>query len=120
MAALLRSAWLDLRLPNDAVRCVIEDQQAFPAQGRSSCFALGLNLGQWRGIVAVLGIPYEIVRPRVWQGAVLCGLPPGDKGAHRTMAQRLFPAADLGSRKDQGRADALLIAEYARRQMVGA
>ncbi len=98
------------------IRAAIEFQQAFPKQGASSTFKLGTNYGAWQGILATLGIPFELVRSQVWKPSV--GLARGaSKAESRAAARRLFPqVADQLSRvKDDGRAEALLIAEFRRR-----
>ena len=41
-----------------------------------------------------------------------------DKNASIVLASRLFPSASLARKKDDGRAEALLIAEWAHRQRV--
>ncbi len=95
---------------------VIEWQQAFPKQGASSTFKLGTNYGAWMGILAALGIPFELVRSQVWKPSV--GLARGSsKDESRAAAARLFPslAGKLTRKKDDGRAEALLIAEFRRR-----
>lgn len=81
----------------------------------------GRGIGLWEGIVVGLGLPYELVEPRRWRATV--GVPPkADKNASRMIAMRLFPqlAPQLQRVKDDGRADALLIAEAARRSREGA
>lgn len=96
------------------LRVAIEGQHAFPKQGASSAFTNGVGFGMLRGLVIALAVPHLVVTANVWKRAV--GLAPGsDKHASRMVASRLFPLADLGRRADQGRADALLIAEYLRR-----
>ncbi len=98
------------------VCAVIEWQQAFPKQGASSTFKLGTNYGAWQGILAALGIPFELVRSQVWKPSV--GLARGaSKAESRAAARRLFPqvADQLARVKDDGRAEALLIAEHRRR-----
>ena len=96
----------------------IEDVHAMPGQGVSSTFNFGRGFGLWEGIVAALGIPYTLIMPQRWQKEMLAGLPGKDKGASRVRAGQLFPhlANQLTRVKDHGRADALLIAEYGRRQ----
>ncbi|HAM58701.1 MAG TPA: hypothetical protein DCQ64_26140 [Candidatus Rokubacteria bacterium] len=89
-----------------------------PGAGRGSvgAFALGRSAGLWEGIIMALGMPLELVVPRRWQAALLGGSR-GKEGG-RLRALQLFPdAADrLARKKDHGRADALLLAEYGRRQ----
>lgn len=89
----------------------IERQSARPGQGVSSMFKLGVNYGLVKGIVAAKLLPIHIVTPQKWRGA--CHVRPGKDGS-RARAQQLFPMyADLFSRrKDDGRADAALIAFY--------
>ena len=72
-----------------------------------------------RGVLAGLGIPYELVTPQKWKRAM--GVPSGDKSSSRPVALRLFPslAAELRLKKDHGKADALLIAGYGRRRLIG-
>jgi len=93
----------------------IEQVSARPGQGVSSMFKFGANFGAWKGILAALGIPFRTVRPQEWQK----GIVPKKEGTVKpslTVARRMFPLAELGRQKDHGRADALLIAEWARRQ----
>ena len=79
-------------------------------------YLLGRGGGLWEGILAASTIPYELATPRKWKKAM--GIPSGsDKGASRMLASRLFPEhAHLFARvKDDGRAEAALLAEYRRR-----
>lgn len=79
---------------------------------------------QWRGIgiiegiLAGLGIPYTVVPPATWKRAM--GVT-ADKSEAIVIAQRLFPACAhlLYRAKDDGRAEALLIAEHGRRARAG-
>ncbi len=96
---------------------ILEQQQAMPKQGVSSTFKTGQGFGLWEGILAALHIRYEIVHPTRWKKRMLDGLPTKDKASSRIVAGRLFPDVDLGRRKDNGRSDALLLAEYGRRTM---
>jgi len=112
LAEMLRSVTL-MRQPSDELRAVVERQHAMPGQGVSSCYSLGYGTGMVAGILAALSIPLEWAEPAAWKRAM--GLPRGaDKGASLELASRLFPGAEIG-RKD-GRAEALLLAEYGRRK----
>jgi len=99
-----------------SIFCAIERVHSMPRQGVASSFKFGYGLGLWIGILAAEGIPYELVTPQRWKGALLDGTTK-DKGASRLKALQLFPAlADqLGRQKDHGRAEALLLAEFGRR-----
>jgi crossover junction endodeoxyribonuclease RuvC len=93
---------------------------AMPGQGVSSMFKFGQCYGAVLATLAALQIPYELVTPPVWKRAYrLVGC---EKDESRAAALRLFPqcAGDLKLKKHHGRADALLLAEYLRRQQVKA
>ena len=98
----------------------IEDVHSMPGQGVSSSFTFGKGAGLWEGIVAALSMSYTLVTPVRWKREMMEGMPK-EKGASRVRAMQLFPtlADQLGLVKHHGRADALLIAEYGRRQQGG-
>jgi crossover junction endodeoxyribonuclease RuvC len=100
---------------NNAV-AYIENVHAMPGQGVRSMFTMGYGVGAWEGILAALGIIYTRVTPQRWKAAMLDGMGK-DKDASRMRAMQLWPSrAGLFERKrDDGRADAMLIAEYCRR-----
>jgi crossover junction endodeoxyribonuclease RuvC len=91
----------------------IEKQQAMPKQGVSSTFKLGYAFGQITTTVALSRTRYTMVTPVVWKRAMNL---PKDKDAARRMAQQWFPdrASELKRKKDEHRAEALLIALYGR------
>lgn len=93
---------------------VLERQGARPGQGVSSVFKIGQRYGEIVGVLAALGLSYVEVMPGVWKRYM--GLTGKDKEASRAMARQLWPDAPLARKKDEGRAEALLIAEYARRK----
>jgi crossover junction endodeoxyribonuclease RuvC len=93
---------------------LIERVHAMPKQGVRSMHTLGVGCGLWEGMLAALAIPYEYVTPQRWKKTMLDGQGK-DKDAARFKAQALFPQIELHLKKHDGRADALLIAEFARR-----
>lgn len=95
-----------------AKMAAIESQNAFPGQGVTSMFKLGKNFGTWLGILAMLGVPYKIVRAQEWQKGVVTKS--AGKDGNLAAARRLFPEAELHLKKHHGRADALLIAYWAK------
>jgi len=97
----------------------IEKVGAMPGQGVVSMFGFGNGFGSWLGILAALKLPYTLVTPQAWKKEIMRGM--RDKDAARLRAQQLFPALTekLSRKKDIGRADAVLIAEYGRRQLSG-
>lgn len=112
-ADILRSWGLEY----DILLVGLEFVHAMPKQGSSSTFKLGLNAGVWEGIVATLGLPCLKPRPRDWQaGLVKPSDGPDPKARSLAVARRLFPEAELGRKKDHGRADALLISWWASQQ----
>lgn len=100
------------------ISVTIENVHAMPKQGVTSMFSMGRGFGIWEGIVSGLRLPVEYVEPSKWKRemGILRG---SDKAASIVAASRLFPGASLSRKKDDGRGDALLIAEHARRKRVG-
>ena len=122
---------------------VLEQPTPMPGFGASN-FTFGWHLGFWQGLIAPHAAALLLVRPKVWQKALGLAVPPEkrpkgeDKKAHSkrlrekkkaakdrsiALCGRLFPQVKLvlpGSRvAHDGMADALLIAEYGRRTMLG-
>ena len=91
-------------------RAVIELVHSSPQMGVKSAFTFGEGYGRLQMALTAVGIPYERVRPAVWQKAMGC-LTKGDKNVSKRRAQELFPAIKV----THAIADALLIGEYARR-----
>jgi crossover junction endodeoxyribonuclease RuvC len=82
-----------------------------------SMFNFGANFGFIQGLLYAYGVPYQTVRPNVWKKHFNLSK---DKELSIQCAKRLFPNASL-YRTDRctiahdGIAEALLMAEYARR-----
>lgn len=95
----------------------IERAQSMPGQGVTSMFNYGCNYGDWRGCFAQAGIPFEHPTPQMWRKGLITTIGTA-KNPSMDAARRLFPSAELygprGGAKD-GRAEALLIAEWLRR-----
>lgn len=92
------------------VSAVVEKVGAMPKQGVSSTFTFGKSYGIVLGCLAAARIPYELVRPAVWQKQMMC-LSGGDKRVTKQKAEQLYPEVKVV----HWMADALLIATYARR-----
>jgi crossover junction endodeoxyribonuclease RuvC len=97
--------------------CVVEHVNAMPGQGVTSCFSFGQNFGFIIGLLTAFRIPYELVRPQKWKKEFSCT---SDKNTSISVAQRLFPGVDLRrtpkcTKPHDGMAEALLMAEHARR-----
>lgn len=90
---------------------ILEKVHSMPGQGVSSTFAFGQGYGALKMALIALGIPHDHVTPQTWQKSMKC-LTGGDKNVSKARAQELFPSIKVTHAK----ADALLMAEYARRQ----
>ena len=95
----------------------LEEVHAMPGQGVTSMFSMGRGSGLWEGIITALGIPLVRIPPQRWKKEMLAFGKGKDKQASIVRALELFPeaASQLTRKKDEGRAEAILIAEYLRR-----
>jgi crossover junction endodeoxyribonuclease RuvC len=89
----------------------IERVHAMPRQGVSSSFTFGVTFGSILGVLRARQIPIQFVPPFKWKRAL--GLSK-DKRASLDKARLLYPNADLRLAKHEGRAEAILIAHWAR------
>lgn len=108
-------AGLIRRHRDDTTRAVVERVAARPGQGVSSMFRFGRAVGVIDGVLGALSIPVDYVSPTVWKRAL--GLS-ADKSESRRRAVDEWPDhADRFARaKDDGRAEAALIALWAQRR----
>lgn len=103
----------------DNCRCVLEKVNAMPGQGVVSMFNFGQNFGFIQGVLKAYEIPFQLVPSPVWKKEFSCT---SDKNTSIEVAKRLFPGVNLKAtercKKDHdGMAEALLMAEYARRKL---
>ena len=111
LAKMLRNSSGDLKYGGEGlVTAYLERASAMPRQGVSSMFSFGCSYGIIIGVLSTLRIPTVIVSPRTWKKKA--GLIGKEKDAARALAQQLYPDAELGRKRDIGRADALLIARF--------
>ena len=91
---------------------VVERVGAMPGQGVTSVFSFGRSVGIIEGVLAARSLAVTIVTPQAWQKAA--GVRGGKDGS-RMRACELFPnyATLFARKKDDGRADAALMAWYA-------
>lgn len=108
----LQSMLID-SLRGRTARAIVERVQAFPTQGRSSCFNFGVGFGSVLSILQARHLSIEFVTPAVWKRAM--GLS-SDKRASLDKARLLYPDADLSLQKHEGRAEAILLARWALNQ----
>lgn len=111
---------VDAHLLADALRphvdsetkALIEKVHAMPGQGVSSMFSFGRAAGIVEGVLAGLSVSFELIPPATWIKSMRTF---GGKDGSRQRAQELFPdyAHLFARKKDDGRAEAALIACYA-------
>jgi crossover junction endodeoxyribonuclease RuvC len=91
---------------------LIEKVHAMPGQGVSSMFSFGRAAGIVEGVLAGLSVPFELIPPATWIKSMRTF---GGKDGSRQRAQELFPdyAHLFARKKDDGRAEAALLACYA-------
>jgi Holliday junction resolvasome RuvABC endonuclease subunit len=89
----------------------IEAVHSSPQMGVKSAFTFGNGFGHLEMALTAAGIPFERVRPQVWQKAMGC-MTKGDKNVSKRKAQELFPQIKV----THAIADALLIASYGAKQ----
>lgn len=101
------------------VVCCLEKVGAMPGQGVVSMFNFGRNLGFIEGLLQANKVPYQLIPPQTWKKEFSLS---SDKQASIDVCKRLFPDINLlataRSRKENdGMAEAVLMAEYARRRL---
>jgi hypothetical protein len=93
------------------VRAYLEAVSSSPQMGVVSAFSFGRGYGNLEMALTAAGIPFERVRPQVWQKAMGC-MTKGNKNISKQKAQELFPDKKV----IHATADALLIALYGTKQ----
>lgn len=96
---------------------VIEEVAARPGQGVTSMFGFGRSLGFAHAIGAATRCRLVSVPPSTWKSKL--GLLKSDKNASRETARRLLPSitSEVARVKDDGVAEAALLAWYGREKM---
>lgn len=98
-------------------QAIVERVHSMPAQGVASSFSFGFAAGSLQQAIASAKIPMTLISPATWK--ISYGLRGGreNKDMSRAKASQLFPAfADQWARKkDDGRAEAVLLAHYGSR-----
>lgn len=95
------------------VSFVIESVHSMPGQGLASTFKFGRAVGAIEAVVALFREPWFIVSPKKWKADM--GVT-SDKSTSLNLARQLWTTAPLARKKDHGVAEALLLAEWLRRQ----
>lgn len=92
----------------------VERVHSMPKQGHVGAFTFGRNVGALHMALCSAGIGFDLITPGTWQAALSC-LSGGDKNVTKRRACQLWPRQTI----THATADALLIAEFGRRQRLG-
>jgi crossover junction endodeoxyribonuclease RuvC len=94
------------------ISAVVEQVASMPKNGVASMFNFGETLGVIKGVLAGLNIPKTMVRPVAWKKHY--GMLGTEKDFARRYAMQRWPAwsSDMMQVKDNGKSDALLLANW--------
>ena len=108
--------WSEMAQARDGqdVAVVLEKVHSMPKQGVSSTFKFGMAFGGAISVAKRFNSGMVMVTPQVWKKSLKLS---SDKLESLEMARNLFPNAPLTLKKHNGRAEALLIAEWYRRSI---
>lgn len=106
--------WIDDHSPHTIGAAWVEKAGSRPGQGVASTFTFGAGWGAVLGALGALEVPVELVTPHAWKKAMRVT---ADKASSRQRAAELWPAdaRRFARVRDDGRAEAALIAEHGRR-----
>jgi crossover junction endodeoxyribonuclease RuvC len=107
----------DQMSPTHRAYCMIEKAQTMPKQGIVSAFNYGKSYGMLLACLYMKGVPFKEISPKSWKRYF--GLVGSDKDESRRKAVQLYPALDLQYKKDHHKAEAMLIAHYAKIHFMG-
>jgi hypothetical protein len=107
--------WSEMAQARDGqdIVVVVEKVHSMPKQGVSSTFKFGMAFGGALGLSKRFKSDVVMVTPQVWKKSLKLT---HAKLESLDMARNLFPNAPLHLKKHHGRAEALLIADWYRRQ----
>jgi crossover junction endodeoxyribonuclease RuvC len=116
-ATFSEEAYRDIISDDEDSFAVVEDVHAMPKQGVTSMFNFGYNKGWIMGLLYANSISVELVSPQKWKKMFSLN---GEKQKSIERAKQLFPCISLLAtprckKAHDGLAEALLMAEYARR-----
>lgn len=113
---LAHHVWAEMSQARDRqdIEVVVEAVHAMPKQGVSSTFKFGMAYGAAISLAQRFNVHVNGVAPRVWKKALKLD---SDKDTSLLLARELWPNAPLARKKDNGRAEALLLAYWLRGDM---
>ncbi len=95
----------------------LEKAQGMPGQGRTSIFNYGQGYGKLKAVIEIDSIPYQEIHPTKWKRVFsLIGKDKSKKDSVAA-AEKMFPGVEFRTPRGRlldGRAEALLLAQYAR------
>jgi crossover junction endodeoxyribonuclease RuvC len=97
------------------IEIVVEAVHAMPKQGVSSSFKFGMAYGAALALAERFHAPWGTVTPQKWKKYMKLT---SNKNDSLEMARNLWPNAPLHLKKHDGRAEALLMAEWLRTQNI--
>lgn len=114
---LSRMVWAEMcqAIDRQDLEIIVESVHSMPGQGVASSFRFGSSFGAAIAIVERFNCPWHLVTPQKWKKALQLD---SDKNKSLELARELWPNAPLSRKKDNGRAEALLLAEFLRREQL--
>ena len=106
--------WPSREAPMLPCRAVIEKVASSPQMGVASAFSFGVQFGRCCALLTAARLPFDMIAAAKWQRRLDC-FSEGDKRVTRARALQLFPSTKV----THYIADALLLAEYCRRESIG-
>ena len=102
------------------VVAAVEKVNPYFKSSAKSAFTFGMNFAAWQMLLICLRIPYDLVAPRKWQKLIYDSAKKLDNPKQQSFerASRLFPNLEFKTKRGKimdGRSDAMLISEFARR-----
>lgn len=109
----LAARFEDLAIRAEEIDCIVEQVASRPGQGATTTFSLGDSFGSARAIATIYCHRVQYVHPAVWKRHLKLTK---DKQYSLTRARESFPVARplLTRKKDEGVAEAILLASYGR------
>lgn len=103
---------------DDLFAC-LEKSSAMPGQGVTSMFSYGMTYGIIIGCLHAAKIPFMEVHPATWTKLMYKGISGEGKQRSLVVARQLYPQFIPKYKYEQDWADSILIATYAKRNLVG-
>lgn len=100
-------------IDKDDIEVVVEAVHSMPKQGVASSFKFGVAYGGALAIAERLNCAWHMVTPQVWKKALKLN---SDKHQSLSLARELWPTSPITKVKDNGKAEALLLALWLRNQ----